>query len=199
MSAKRFPAILLFGAPGVGKGTQGRLLGEMPEYFHHSSGEVFRALDSNSPEGRKVAEYTSRGQLVPDDLTIRIWKQDLERAISTGRFDPERQILVLDGIPRNLAQAKILDDHIEIRRVVYLTSDDEERMIQRMKRRAQTENRVDDADEEVIRSRFEVYHQQSAPMLEYYPPDLVAEVDAIGAPGEVFGRIQRSLRQSCPL
>ena len=68
--AKRLKTILLFGAPGAGKGTQGKILGRIPGFFHLSSGDMFRALDPNSDLGQRVTSYSSKGELVPDDLTI---------------------------------------------------------------------------------------------------------------------------------
>ena len=66
----RYVTYLLMGAPGSGKGTQGKVLGSVPRFFHFACGEVFRSLDTRSPLGQKFIEYSSRGQLVPDDLTV---------------------------------------------------------------------------------------------------------------------------------
>lgn len=99
----RLPTILLFGAPGVGKGTQGAILGRIPGYFHLSCGEVFRSLNIQSPEGREIYEYSSKGQLVPNDLTIRIWKKSLDGHIALSHFKPPYEFLILDGIPQSAA------------------------------------------------------------------------------------------------
>ena len=77
MFDSRYPTVLLFGAPGVGKGTQGAILGRVPGFHHLACGDVFRSLNMSSPEGREIYEFSSRGQLVPDELTIRIWKKAL--------------------------------------------------------------------------------------------------------------------------
>ena len=74
-SSRRFRCVLLFGAPGTGKGTQGGILGRVPGFYHLAVGDVFRSIDINSPTGKEVHRYVSAGQLVPDDLTIRIWKK----------------------------------------------------------------------------------------------------------------------------
>jgi adenylate kinase len=186
MSEQRYPTVVLFGAPGVGKGTQGKILGQLAGFFHHSSGEVFRALDRNSLDGREVAKFASRGELVPDDLTIRIWKSGLESEIAAGRYDPVRSIIILDGIPRNVAQAKILEPHVDVLQVVHLVCSNEDEMVKRMKQRALEQNRADDADENVIRHRFAVYHRETEPLLEFYPHDLVCNVEAIATPAEVL-------------
>jgi adenylate kinase len=186
-------AILLFGAPGVGKGTQGQRIGQLAGYRHVSTGDLFRSLDPNSPLGKDVRSYSERGVLVPDELTIRIFQDAIERLVSTGQFDAERGTLVLDGIPRNVHQARILDGEIRVVRIIYLVSSNEQVMIDRMKRRAEKEGRKDDADESVIRRRFEVYRHETKPVLDYYAKDLVVEVDALGTPDEVAKTIQKEL------
>lgn len=193
MHRKRHPSVLLFGAPGVGKGTQGKILGAIPGFFHLSSGDVFRAVDIGSPEGQEIYRYSSRGELVPNDLTIKIWKKALDGNIALSYFKPREDLLILDGIPRNADQAQILDQYVDVLRVIYLVCSDEEAMIHRIKRRAIRENRADDAKEDVIRHRFEVYHGQSAPVLEHYPPEIVFQVDSMGSPAEVLVRVLECL------
>jgi adenylate kinase len=102
MPSERFQTVLLFGAPGVGKGTQGRILGSIPGFFHLSCGEVFRSLDIHSPEGKTVYETTSQGNFVPDDLTIKIWKTSLQGQVGGSKYKPHEDMLVLDGLPRNV-------------------------------------------------------------------------------------------------
>ena len=169
MSEQRYLTLLLLGAPGVGKGTQGKLLGQLAGFFHHSSGDVFRSLDPDSPQGRKVAQYTDQGELVPDELTIGIWQTAIEQEIAGSRYDPARDIVVLDGIPRNVPQAEFIEQLAEILHVVHLVCSDEGEMVRRMKERAFKQNRTDDADENVIRHRFEVYHRETEPLLKYFP------------------------------
>ncbi|MFM7161127.1 MAG: adenylate kinase family protein [Planctomycetaceae bacterium] len=189
MSSDRFHSVLLFGAPGVGKGTQGRILGEIPGFYHLSCGDVFRSLDINSPEGREVCRFTSKGMLVPDEITIRIWKRHLDGLCMLSNFKPHEDLLILDGIPRNRVQAEILQQYIDVVRIVHLKSVDLEAMIHRIRRRAIRENRVDDAHEDIIRKRFVVYEAETKPVLEFYSPKLVAEVDAIGSPAEVLLKV----------
>lgn len=189
MADHRYQAVLLFGAPGVGKGTQGRILGQIPGFFHLSCGEVFRSLDISAPDGKVVYEYSSQGKLVPDDITIRIWKQHLEGLRQMGSFKPREDLLVLDGIPRNVKQAEILNEHLVVKKVLHLVCPDTEAMIHRIRRRAIRENRTDDAQEEVIRRRFEIYMRETRPVLEYYPDELHADVNCIGAPAEVLLKV----------
>jgi adenylate kinase len=92
-------------------------------------------------------------------------------------------------MPRNVQQVDIIRDHLEIHRVIYLKCSDEEDMVHRIRRRAIRENRTDDANEDVIRHRFEVYHRVTAPVLEKYDPSIIHEVDANGSPAEVLRSI----------
>ena len=189
MANGRPSAVLLFGVPGAGKGTQGKALDQLPGFFHLSSGDIFRTLDPESTEGQEVRGYSSRGELVPDELTIRIWKQWLDEQIAESRFKPQDEILLLDGIPRNVAQCEILQDHIHVLHVIHLASSDDQPMIDRIKNRALIEGRPDDAQEDVIRRRFEVYREESAPVLNYYPSELISDIDPIGTPAEVLAQI----------
>ena len=106
--------ILLFGSPGAGKGTQGKILGKIPNYLHVSSGDLFRNLRVQNPIGQTFLNYASKGQLVPDEPTIKLWHDDIENRIHNGTFNPETDTLLLDGIPRNAAQAELLDDTLDL-------------------------------------------------------------------------------------
>jgi len=193
MSQPAYRAILLFGAPGVGKGTQGQRIGQLPFYRHVSTGDLFRSLDRNSPLGKEVRSYSERGVLVPDELTIRIFGEAIKGLVDSGQFDPARDTLLLDGIPRNVNQAQSLDGQVRVVRIIYLESSNEQVMIDRMKRRAELQGRKDDADEGVIRRRFEVYRRETRPVLDYYPRDLIVEIDALGTPDEVAAAIKKEL------
>lgn len=192
-SARRYRTLLLFGAPGSGKGTLGKALGAIPGFYHCACGDVFRNLDMASPLGREFLHYSSQGLLVPDDVTVALWKDSVDGMVSARRFAPERDLLVLDGIPRNLEQARIMDDHITVERVFHLECADLTLMADRLKRRALKENRLDDASDEVIRRRWEVYDHESRPVLAHYGPDRVDQMDALGSPvgvlHDVLGRL----------
>ena len=184
--ADRYRSILLFGAPGVGKGTQGRLLGEIPGFVHMASGDIFRALDKKSSLGRKFLDYSSKGLLVPDEVTIEVWEDYVRRQLDQKRYRPAVDLLVLDGIPRNVAQAEALKKHLEVLRIVHLEAPDVDGMVERLKSRAVKEGRHDDADERVIRRRFDVYQEETSPVLGYYEPDLIRKINATGTPAEVL-------------
>ncbi len=178
--------VLLFGAPGVGKGTQGKLLGAIPGFIHMAPGDIFRALDKRSPLGKKFADFSSKGLLVPDEVTVAVWKDHVARQIASGRYSPDVHLLVLDGIPRTLSQARAMAGHIDVLRIVHLRPPSVEDMVERLKKRALEQGRRDDGDEAVIRRRFEVYENETAPVLECYPKSLVTEVSAVGQPAEVL-------------
>ena len=185
----RYQTILLFGAPGAGKGTQGKILGAIPGFFHLSCGEVFRSLDMQSELGRIFYEYSSQGKLVPDDATIRMWQQNMHAQTVLSLYKPRADLLVLDGIPRSVNQAKLLEKHLRVLQVVHLVCPDKEEMIKRLRRRALKENRADDAREEVIRQRWDVYERETSPVLEYYPASIIKTVDCLGSPARVLQHV----------
>ena len=188
-NSPKFRSVLLFGPPGVGKGTQGAILGSVPGFFHLSVGDVFRSIDIGSEDGQEVYRYSSQGQLVPDELTVKIWKKALYAYEVLSRYKPREDILILDGIPRNVPQTELVKDHLEILQVIHLQCSDEEEMIHRMRRRAIRENRADDANEDVIRNRFKVFREKSAAVLNCYPAEIISTINANGSPAEVLSRI----------
>ncbi len=177
-SSARYQAILLFGAPGSGKGTQGKILSAIPGFFHTSTGDLFRSLDLQSEIGRIFWDYSSRGELVPDEFTINLWKNYIKGVELTNQFHPETQLVVMDGVPRNVGQARLLQESIDVVKIIYLVCSDMSKMVERLRRRALKENRLDDANDAVIRRRLEVYERDTRPILELYPPATIARVDA---------------------
>ena len=187
--AGRFRTVLLFGAPGVGKGTQGKLLGAIPGFVHMASGDIFRSLDPRSELGRKCHQYSSQGLLVPDEVTIAVWQAHAKSRIEKETYRPEVDLLILDGIPRNVAQAEALEQHLTVLAIVHLKAPDVDGMVARLKSRAAKEGRQDDTDETVIRRRFKVYEDETSPVLGHYDAALISEIDAIGPPAAVLLRI----------
>jgi adenylate kinase len=187
----KYRTLLLFGAPGAGKGTQGRILGCIPHFFHCACGDVFRATKPNSRLGRIFLEYSSRGQLVPDEPTVELWREFIRNSERTGRFQPEVDTLVLDGIPRNVHQAQMLSDTLEVLAMIYLHCPDFNALVERLQKRALKENRLDDANIEVIRDRLETYERESKPVLDYYGRKLLHRVDATQTPLKVCRDVLR--------
>ena len=186
--------ILLFGAPGSGKGTQGKVLGALPGFFHCSCGEVFRSLKLDSELGKVFVSYSSKGQLVPDEPTVQLWRRYIETTQKGGRFDPLHDTLVLDGIPRNLRQAELLRDTLDVRAIFFLHCAHSEKLIERLQRRALRENRLDDANLEVIRERLETYERESRPVLEFYGADRLRTIDGSQTPVAVLQDILEQLQ-----
>jgi adenylate kinase len=182
----KYRTILLFGAPGSGKGTQGKILGTVPGFFHCACGDVFRNLRIDDPLGKVFVEYSSRGLLVPDEPTINLWAKNIQSKTMDGQFHPERDTLILDGIPRNARQAEMLKDTLDVKAVINLTCSHPNQMIERLQRRALRENRLDDANLEVIKKRLETYERDTRPVLDYYGPKVVRNVDSSPSPVHVL-------------
>lgn len=185
----KYRTILLFGAPGSGKGTQGKILGAVPNLFHFACGDAFRNLRITDPIGKVFIEYSSKGQLVPDEPTIDLWRRNIEACTVNGTFDPTHDTLVLDGIPRNVRQAEILKDTLDVRAVFHLTCPDMNKMVERLQRRALRENRLDDANLDIIRHRLETYERETKPVLDFYGPKVVHDIDSSETPINVLRNI----------
>jgi adenylate kinase len=189
----KYRTILLFGAPGAGKGTQGKILGTIPHFFHCACGDVFRNLTIESKIGRVFIDYSSHGKLVPDEPTVELWQETIQGATQTRRFHPETDTLVLDGLPRNLHQAQMLQDTLDVVAIFYLRCTNMDNLIKRMQRRALRENRLDDASLDVIRQRLKTYEKETKPLLQHYGRKLVHRIDADQAPAKILVDILRHI------
>ncbi len=185
----RYRTILLFGMPGSGKGTQGIVLGQLPDLVHISCGDVFRKLPKYGTLGREIVDFTSRGLLVPDDLTVRSWERHIKILELQEFLIPEIHTLVLDGLPRNYAQAERLDHMLDVVQIFHLKIADNAKAMERLKSRALRENRLDDTNEEVIRRRLQTYYDETYQTLSFYDPSLIYEVDAGQSPIDVLREI----------
>ena len=184
--------MIILGAPGSGKGTQGQILGRVPRFFHCACGDVFRSLDTRTVIGKKFVDYSSRGELVPDELTIELWKAQIDNLGDTHLYKPDIDFLILDGIPRNVRQAEILDRYIEVHQVFHLSCPNRDELARRMRKRALKDNRLDDASDRVIDQRIATYEAETKPILDYYPTDRVTTIDATQPPVKVLAEmIQR--------
>lgn len=144
---------------------------------HIASGELLRQA-TRTEAGREMAEYLDRGELVPDDLVVDLMSDVLEKANDSGGY-------ILDGFPRNRAQAERLETVAAPEAVVYLALSDEVAR-QRMARRARKAGRSDDADDEVIERRLQHFHAQTEPLLDFYADrGLLIKIDASRSPEEV--------------
>lgn len=184
----RIKSILLIGSPGAGKGTIGRILGHVPGFFHVACGEVFRALDPRSELGREFIAHSSKGRLVPDDITIRLWQQHIRNLAIMGEFRPAEHLLVLDGIPRNVAQARLMEPETDVVLVCHLDFADRSKLAERIRRRSLRENRLDDIHDDTIERRFRVFDEETKPVLDHYR-DRVVPIDASRQPFQVLRSI----------
>ncbi|MCP5560882.1 MAG: nucleoside monophosphate kinase [Verrucomicrobiaceae bacterium] len=183
---KRFRTLLILGAPGSGKGTQGKVLGSVPRFHHLACGDVFRSLDTRTALGQQFVEYSSRGELVPDDLTVQLWRGNINQRVEGHIFKPEIDLLVLDGIPRNVEQARLMEEDIDVLQVFHLSCPDRTELARRLRKRALKDNRFDDANETVIQNRFATYEAETKPILDYYTKARTTEIDASQAPAKVL-------------
>lgn len=191
----RYRTFLIFGAPGSGKGTQGKALGSIPRLHHFACGDVFRSLDTRSRLGKSFLDYSSRGELVPAELTVELWKESIVAGVEAHRYKPELDYLVLDGIPRNVEQARAMKPLIKVCKVFHLTCPNRTELLRRLKKRAIKDNRLDDANDNVIRQRLDVYESESKPVLEYYGPELVQTIDAQQPPVRVMFEILQTVQE----
>ena len=184
-----YQAVLLVGPPGVGKGTQGKMLAQIPGIFHISSGDMFRELDRNSKFGRIFHEYAGIGKLVPDDITIKIWQDYIATKVRDAVYKPKSDLLILDGIPRNITQANLIAPFVQVFKVIYMVCEDREVMFKRIRGRSLKEHRIDDAEELVVRYRWDVYKRETEPLIDYYPQERVRIVDANTIASDVLHQI----------
>ena len=189
----RYRTVLIFGAPGSGKGTQGKALGSVPRFFHCACGDVFRSLDTRTKLGQAFLAYSSQGELVPAEITVELWQVQIDHAVSAHRFKPELDFLVLDGIPRSVEQARLMKSLIDVKKVFHLSCGNRKELVTRLKKRALKDNRLDDANEAVIHHRLDTYEAESKPVLDYYGTSLVQTVDATQPPARVLLEILQTV------
>ena len=201
--------IVLLGAPGAGKGTQALRMEERYKLKHISTGDIFRQHMRRQTEvGNLARSYIKKGQLVPDDVTLKIVSIALEEA---GNKD-----FLLDGFPRNTKQAEMLDELVKIDKVINIDVDKAVLTDRICGRRSCVEcgytahisalngsacpkcgcemvQRMDDR-EDTVRDRLRVYEEQTAPLIEYYGAQgILVNVDGMGSPEEVFAEIGKVL------
>ena len=174
----KYRTYLLFGMPGSGKGTHGVVLGQLPDMVHISMGDIFRKIPRHGRLSQEIEQYTSQGRMVPDELTVRIFKRHVHILEMQELLAPEQHTLILDGLPRTYAQAEMLESTLNVVQIFHLCIEDTQLAMERLKIRALRENRLDDMNEEVIRRRLNTYYEQTYKTLSYYPPEIVHTVDA---------------------
>ena len=181
---EKYKAFIFLGAPGCGKGTQGQILGAIPRFYHFSMGDAFRSMDTRTPIGQEFIAHSRRGELVPDELTIRYFKKQVDARADLHMFKPDIDILILDGIPRSIEQARILEEHIEVLQLFHLSCPNREELFTRIRKRALKEGRMDDASDEIIQRRIRAYEESTRELIDHYA-DRRAAINAAQAPVKV--------------
>ena len=185
---KKMTNIVLFGPPGAGKGTQAEVLKVKYQLVHISTGDVFRYNIKNQTQlGTLAKSYMDKGHLVPDGVTIKMLKAEVEK-------NPEANGFVFDGFPRTAAQAEALATLMEekssqINAMVALEVDDEV-LVGRLLERGKTSGRADDADEAIIRERVAEYYRKTDILKDYYKAkDRYFGVNGVGTIQEITARL----------
>ncbi len=179
--------IILFGAPGCGKGTQAKRLAEHYDLYHISTGEVIRSEIARGTElGRSMEGYISRGELAPDSIVVEMVRDYMRTHADKG--------CIFDGFPRTTAQAEVFDKMLEeinskVDIMVYMDVPEEE-LVKRILLRGKVSGRADDASEDVIRNRIDIYRKQTAIVADYYTAQQkYSNIDGVGSFDEVFARL----------
>lgn len=180
--------LILFGPPGSGKGTQAAKLVEKYGLLHISTGDLFRyEIGNNTPLGIEAKSYISKGDLVPDSVTIGM----LENKVNAN---PDVTGFIFDGFPRTEAQAEALDtlmngkeDKIAI--LLMLDVSDNE-ITTRLLERGKTSGRSDDQNEETIQHRINTYRKETSPVFDFYAKqEKSVKINGLGSIEEIFGRL----------
>jgi len=183
--------LMILGAPGSGKGTQGKLLAEHLKVPEVSTGELLRtAVKQGTPLGKQAKTYMDRGELVPDEIILALIREILDAKGVRG--------MMMDGFPRNVPQAQAVDRLLgekkaRVDRVVLLDVSEDE-LIRRLLARAAKEGRSDD-NLESIKTRLKVYHDQTQPLISYYEKQgVVRRVPGMGSVDDIQKRAREALR-----
>jgi len=190
--------LILFGPPGSGKGTQSEKLVAAYGLVHLSTGNLLREeIATRTPLGLQAKGFMDKGQLVPDEVVI---------GMVDSYFDKHKDArgFLFDGFPRTVAQAKALDNLLELKKTgiskVLILDVDEEELLKRLILRGKTSGRSDDADEDILRSRQDVYKKETLPVAAWYSKGKkVVHVDGMGGIDEIFERLCSSIDKKMKL
>ena len=184
--------LVLFGPPGSGKGTQSEKLVDKYGLIHLSTGNLLREeIDNKTPLGVEAKKFMDNGQLVPDEVVI---------GMVDSFFDKHKEArgFLFDGFPRTVAQAQALDKLLALKKTdiasVIALDVTEEELVSRLLNRGKTSGRSDDTNEEVIRKRFKVYSNETAPVADYYKKSRkFKSIEGEGSIEEIFAALRQSI------
>ena len=184
--------IILFGPPGAGKGTQSAKLVDEFGLVHISTGDVFRGLDPESDLAKLAKSYSDKGDLVPDEITIKILESEVQK-------HPGAKGVIYDGFPRTTAQAEALDKFLaekgtSVTTMLSLVVPEEE-LKQRLLGRAEVSGRKDDADINIIENRISNYNKDTAPVAAFYKSQgKLSEIEGVGSIDDIFNQLCASIK-----
>ena len=174
---QKYGAIIFFGPPGSGKGTQAKLLEQTGNFFHFSTGNIFRNLDPKTTVGKKVRGLIDKGNFVPDDLALELFDETLDDLIKKEKYNPNKQIIILDGIPRTLKQINHIKNKFYIQKIFYLKIN-EKLIIERITRkRTGMESRKDDKNVDIVKKRFKTYKKETLPVIKHFDKKIIIKID----------------------
>jgi len=180
--------IVLFGAPGAGKGTQSVMLAEKYELIHLSTGDILRKeIEAGSELGQQAKNFTDKGEFVPDEVVIGIISSQIKR-------NPDAKGFIFDGFPRTIAQAEALDKMLKDSNLqittMYALDVETEELVKRLQLRSEVSGRADDASLDVIQNRIDVYNRKTKPIIDYYnAQNKYTGINGSGEITEIFGRL----------
>ena len=186
--------LILFGPPGSGKGTQSEKIVEKYGLIHLSTGNLLRGeIACKTPLGIEAKNFMDKGQLVPDEVVIGMIGTCLDDHMDARGF-------LFDGFPRTVAQAQALDKLLELKKTsintVLALEVGEDELVKRLLNRGKTSGRSDDSDEAVIRKRFAVYNNETAPVAEYYKKlKKFQAVKGEGTVDEIFNEVSKAIEK----
>ena len=184
--------LILFGKPGSGKGTQAEFVKGKYDLIHISTGDLFRNNISNNTDlGLLAKSYMEKGDLVPDEVTIKMLEAEVNKHSNANGF-------IFDGFPRTTVQAEILDQFLSTLKLsISMTialEVDENLLIDRLINRGKDSGRADDQDRSKIQNRFEEYNNKTSPLINYYKnQNKFFEVNGVGDINEISARIFKTI------
>ncbi|MBA2435358.1 MAG: nucleoside monophosphate kinase [Verrucomicrobiota bacterium] len=185
----KYRTYLILGPPGSGKATLAHSLGTIPRFYHMASTEVFGSLETRTALGRSFLEHASRGEPVPDDVAVQLWMARIDAEVAAHAFKPDIDALVLDALPRNVSQARLMDEHLEVEMIFSLEVPDRGVLSTRVRDRALHENRFEDANEAAIQNRLNSFQDESALLLAHYSPELIRRIEATQSAAVVLRQV----------
>lgn len=188
--------LVLFGPPGSGKGTQAVKLIERYGLLHISTGDLFRyEIGNKTILGQKAQEYMSKGELVPDEITIGMLKNKVDA-------NPDVSGIIFDGFPRTIKQAEALDAFLaskcsEVTALIALNVPEDE-LVKRILKRGETSGRNDDNDESIIRNRIKIYNEETSQIYDYYNIQGKSKlIEGLGAIDDIFDKLTEAIDTVC--